>query len=348
MVDAFPTPAQRPVTVGIHLTNQHPPGSDPVRGLDEQIVLLHAARDAGWDTVWVGQHFLPEGMTMLQPLPYAARLVPEAGDMRIGLGILLLALLNPVDVAESVATLDIISRGRVIVGVGLGYREVEYQAFGLSRRDGIRRLRENLRVVRALWTEERVTVDLPWCRINGVGLTTRPVQQPHPPVWMAANSDAAVRRAARLADVWLINPHATLATVRRQLDLFRQARAAVGLAAPAELPAIREVFCAPTRAQARALAEPYLAAKYDVYAAWGQDEVMPDHDRFDVPFEQLAGDRFVLGTPEDCLRALLPWRDQLGVNHFIVRTHWSGMPVEHALQSIDLLSRDVIPVLQQR
>ncbi len=121
-----------PIEAGIFLTSQYLPGSDQVRALEEQIAMTRAARDGGWDSLWVAQHFLPEGMTMLQPMPFLARLVPEAGDMRFGLGILLLALLNPVEVAENIATLDVICRGRLTFGIGLGYRGVESDAFGLA------------------------------------------------------------------------------------------------------------------------------------------------------------------------------------------------------------------------
>lgn len=69
---------------------------------------------------------------------------------------------------------------------------------------------------------------------------------------------------------------------------------------------------------------------------------MPANESFDLPFEQLADDRFVIGTPDDCIRLLLPWR-QFGVDHFVLRTCWSGMPVADALRSIDLLTREVLP-----
>ena len=86
---------------GIFLTNQHPLGTDQIRALDEQIAMLHACRDNSWDMVWVGQHFLPDAVTHIQPVPYVARLAPEAGDMQLGVGINLLALANPVEVAET-------------------------------------------------------------------------------------------------------------------------------------------------------------------------------------------------------------------------------------------------------
>ncbi|MGH3319153.1 MAG: LLM class flavin-dependent oxidoreductase [Streptosporangiaceae bacterium] len=334
------------VRVGVFLTNQQPPGRDQVTALEEQLRLVRSARDHGLDSVFAGQHHLSESLAHIQPLPYLARVAADAGDMRVGMGIHLLALHNPVDTAENYASLDVVSGGRLIFGVGLGYRQVEYDALGVPTRDKTRRLTENLRIVQALWSGESVEADLPWCHLDGVSLNLLPVQRPRPPVWMAANSDAAVRRAARLADTWMINPHATVETIARQLEIYRTERAAAGRGEPRELPAVREIFCAETRERALELAEPYLRAKYQVYADWGQDTVMPDRESFRRPYAELEHGRFVVGTPDDCLERLLPWRDKLGVNHFLFRTDWVGMPVDSAQASLDLLAREVVPVLR--
>jgi alkanesulfonate monooxygenase SsuD/methylene tetrahydromethanopterin reductase-like flavin-dependent oxidoreductase (luciferase family) len=336
----------REVRVSLFLTNQQPPGTDQLAALEGQLQLCRAARDGGWDSVIVGQHHLSEPLSHLQPVAFLARLAAEAGDMRLGVGICLLALHNPVDVAEAYASLDVVCGGRLIFGVGLGYRDVEYAAFGIARSERLRRFESNLEIVLALWRGEDVTVDLPWCHLDRQHLSLLPVQGPRPPVWMAANSDGAVARAARLADTWMINPHATRATIERQLTLYRQARTDAGRCeSPTELPAMREVFCAPTRREALELAAPYLTQKYEVYAQWGQDKVLPGDEDFSVPLEQLESDRFVIGSPEDCLRQLLPWRDELGVDHFVIRTDWAGMPSEVALASLRLLSKEVLPVL---
>lgn len=334
------------VRAGVFLTHQQPPGRDPLVALDEQLSLVRTARDAGLDSVFAGQHHLAESMAHIQPLPWLARLAAEAGDMAVGTGIHLLALHNPVDTAEAYAGLDVVAGGRSILGVGLGYRQVEYDAFGVPPQEKVRRFTENLRIVEALWRGEAVSADLPWCRLDGARATFRPAASPRPPIWMAANSDGAVRRAARLADTWMINPHATRATIARQLELFHTEREAAGRGPLAELPLIREVFCAPTREQALELAMPYLANKYEVYADWGQDRVMPGSESFRVGYEDLAQDRFVVGSPEDCIAALLPWRDELGVDHFVFRTDWAGMPVEAARTSLDLLAREVVPALR--
>jgi alkanesulfonate monooxygenase SsuD/methylene tetrahydromethanopterin reductase-like flavin-dependent oxidoreductase (luciferase family) len=337
----------RPVQVGLYLTNQHPVGTDMVEALRGQIRLLHRARDHGWDSVWAGQHFLPT-MAMTQPVPFLARLAAEAGEMRVGLGILLLALANPLEVAETFASMDVVCDGRFTLGVGLGYRDVEYDAFGIGRRERVRRLEENLRLVEALWVGETVSADLPWCRLDGASLTILPVQRPRPPLWMAADADRAVERAARMADTWIVNPHTTTSTIARQLALFERVRRELGRPRLPELPAIKEVVCGPTRARALEMAKPYLSVKYEAYRAWGQDAALPADETFDLPFERLLQERFVIGTPEDCLRELLAWRDRLGVDHFIFRPFWSGMPVETALESMQLLSREVIPTLRER
>jgi len=332
--------------VGVFLTNQHPTDADLVAAQREQLSFVAAARDHGWDSVWAGQHYLPEGMSMLQPVPFLGRLMADAGEMRVGLGILLMALQNPVHIAETFASLDVLCEGRFILGVGLGYRDVEYGAFGLTRSEGVHRLEENLRLVRELWKGEPVTADLPWCRLDGAVLGVLPAQRPRPPIWMAANADRAVARAARLADTWIINPHATMSTIERQLELYRSARTEATEPPSRELPLIREVFCA-TDPSAQRAARDYLTNKYRVYAGWGQDRVMPEPEDFTVPIDDLAADRFIIGSPDECLERLLPWQRRLGVNHFIFRTHWSGMPAAVSLGSMKLLADEVVPVLKE-
>jgi alkanesulfonate monooxygenase SsuD/methylene tetrahydromethanopterin reductase-like flavin-dependent oxidoreductase (luciferase family) len=332
---------------GLHLTNQHPTTADLARNTSEQISLLHQVRDAGWHSVWVAQHYLSHGVAMLQPIPWLARLVPESGEMRLGLGIHLLALQNPLAAAEEVASLDVLSGGRLIYGAGLGYRDIEYDGLGAWGAQRVERFEQNLAVLTRLWSGEEVDVDLPWCRIEGQRLELLPLQRPHPPIWLAANSDGAVRRAARLADAWLVNPHADLATVTRQLALHAEERERRGRPAVSDVPLIREVICASTREEAGEAGLRWLGEKYQQYTAWGQDKVMPGEESFRIPFEELSLQRFLVGTPEDCTTQLQAWCD-LGVTHIVFRVHWSGMPVDIARQTLRLLSDEVLPALVPR
>jgi len=334
--------------IGLFVTNQQYLDTDMVKALDEQIAMVHAARDAGFDSLFSGQHYLNEGNNQqLQIVPFMTRLIPEAGDMTTGLGVLLLNLHNPVYVAETVASMDIIARGRFVFGVGLGYRDVEFDAFNVPKGTRVKRFIEYLDLVKRLWTEESVTHESDTVKLNGVRMNIRPVQKPHPPIWFAANNDRAIRRAARLGDNWFINPHSTIDTIRRQMVLYREEREKHGLPFPKELPLIKELFCAKDRRTALELAGPYLAGKYKDYAKWGQDDAMPEDESFDKEFEELLEGRFILGSPEECYEQLKPYWEEMGVNHLVFRTHWAGMPVESAISSIKLIGEDLAPELRK-
>src|SRR5512144_2312791 len=187
-VSPSPCPSRSDMNFGLIVSKQHPPGVSMVDRFREHIEQVRAARDAGFDLIVMGQHFLSTPFQELQTLPALARLAAEAGTMRVGATVLLLPLLNPVEVAEQVATLDVITEGRFIFGAGLGYRE-----------------------------EEEVTHRGRYFHLTRARMVAKPVQKPHPPVWFAANNDAAVERAARMADAWVINPHATLPVLQRQM-----------------------------------------------------------------------------------------------------------------------------------
>jgi len=172
--------------VGIFLTCQYPPGSDMVAALEAQYVMTRLARDRGWDAVATGQHYLSEGMRQIQLVPFLARLAAEAGDMTGIAGVLLTTLHNPVEVAEHIASLDAIWRGNFVFGVGLGYRDVEFDAFGVPRGQRVRRFEQCLEVVKRLWTEDNVSFENDICKLTNVTMTCRPIQQPYPPIWFAA------------------------------------------------------------------------------------------------------------------------------------------------------------------
>jgi alkanesulfonate monooxygenase SsuD/methylene tetrahydromethanopterin reductase-like flavin-dependent oxidoreductase (luciferase family) len=330
---------------GLIVSKQHPPGVSMVERFREHIEQVRAARDAGFDLIVMGQHYLSTPFQEIQPLPSLARLAVEAGHMRVGATVLLLPLLNPVDVAEQVATLDVITEGRFIFGAGLGYREEEYEAFGAQGKERLPRFLECLDVIKRLWAEDEVTHHGRFFNLTRARLVLKPVQKPHPPVWFAANNDAAVERSARMADAWVINPHAKLDILERQMALYRKALHAAGKPTPAELPIIKELYVAPDRRAAIEECRPFLEAKYKAYGSWGQDKALPPGDHFDRGFEELVRDRFIIGDPDDAIRELRRYVHALGVNCFIFRIQWPGMEQAKVLRTIRLLAERVMPAL---
>jgi alkanesulfonate monooxygenase SsuD/methylene tetrahydromethanopterin reductase-like flavin-dependent oxidoreductase (luciferase family) len=268
--------------------------------------------------------------------------------MRLVLSILLLPLFSPAQVAEDVATLDILSEGRVVFGVGLGYRNLEYQAFNVDPRSRVSRFLESLELVKRLWTEEDVYFEGEHFQLSGGTCTVRPVQKPYPPIWMAANSDRMVRRAGRLGYPWLLNPHVTLTTLERQMGLYRQALSDGGHPMPEEVPVIKELHVALTHEEAIRVARPYVESKYESYAQWGQDQVLPGQDSFRVSFDELARDRFILGSVEEVIEQIEEHHHRLGANHFLFRVRWPGMEAYHAYRVVELMGDHVLPYFRKK
>jgi alkanesulfonate monooxygenase SsuD/methylene tetrahydromethanopterin reductase-like flavin-dependent oxidoreductase (luciferase family) len=333
---------------GVFLMPQHPRSDDPVQRFRETVTLARAARDAGFDAVAAGHHYLSPPYQSLQSVPLLSRLAAETGSMDLVLSVLLLPLLNPVQVAEDVASLDVMSEGRCVFGIGLGYREVEFEGFGVQMRDRVPRMLESLELIKRLWTEDEVTHEGRFFRLHDATCTIRPVQKPYPPIWIAANADPAVVRTARMGLPWFVNPHAALGTIERQWHRYKQALAEAGQAMPAARPIGLELHVAPTREAAVAAARPFLEAKYAAYAAWGQDKALPGEESFAVPFEELARDRFVLGTPDEVIEQIEERARRLDSNYFLFRIGWPGMEAAKVMRVIETMGNDVLPRLHAK
>jgi alkanesulfonate monooxygenase SsuD/methylene tetrahydromethanopterin reductase-like flavin-dependent oxidoreductase (luciferase family) len=305
------------VKFGLGLSVQHLPEEPQAARFREHVEQVRLARAVGFSSVWASQHYLSDPFTYFQPIPTLARIAADARGMTLGTGVLLLPLHHPVEVAEQLATLDVITDGRLIFGAGLGYRDAENVALGHDPKERVNRLVEGLEVVQRLWSGEPVTYEGRHFSLRGVRISMRPLQSPRPPIWLAANGDAGVKRAARHGDAWLMNPHATLTTLARQLELFRSTRRELGRPAAVETPLIKECYVAP-------------------------DKALPADESFDKSFAELARDRFILGDPVRVSEEIARYRERLGVTTMIFRVQWPGMDQERVLRSIRLLGHKVL------
>ena len=209
---------------GVSLTGfaQQPAGTDMRRVVGDILEYVKEARALGFDFVYQGQHYLTDPYLQLQNLPFLARVAAEAEGMGI-VATQVVPLLNPVDLAERCATMDVLTGGKFVLSAALGYRDQEYAAFNVDRRTRVSRMVECLEVVKRLWTEDTVNHRGSHFTLDGARMPLKPLQKPHPPIWIAANSDTAVVRAARLGYTWYVNPHATYSTIKDQIELYRLA-----------------------------------------------------------------------------------------------------------------------------
>ncbi|MDH3704100.1 MAG: LLM class flavin-dependent oxidoreductase [Alphaproteobacteria bacterium] len=306
------------------------------------------AQSLGFSSIAKGSHYSVRPLQDLQQLIFLTRVMTEAPDLQLIAGVVLVPLHKPLDLAEQLATIDVMSGGRLVFGAGLGYREVEFKAFGTDQKDRVRRMEENLIAIKRLWTEDTVDMVGSHFELAGAACSTKPVQRPHPPIWIGANADAAIRRAARLGDCWFINPHQQFGTINRQLDVYKAALDDAGKPMPEGLPAMREVFVADSREQAVERCKPYLEARYRVYQSWEQDKAMPaDDNSLDLDFDDLIDGRFIIGSPDEVVEQIVEHARVAHVNHLVMGLHWPGMPQAMALETMHRIAEEVMPRVRE-
>ncbi len=330
---------------GLIIRGQYPQGDDMRVRLQEDLQTAKRAEELGYDIVAKGSHYSSHPFQYIQQIPYLSQVAMVAPKLRLLPGVVLLPLHSPLHVAEELACLDVMSNGKMIFGAGIGYREVEFRAFGTTLKQAGKRFEECLTAVKRLWSEEFVTMQASYFSLEGANCTTMPLQKPMPPVWIGANANVGIRRAARMADAWLINPHNKLDTTAQQMEVYKRALDDAGKPFPAELPMLREVFVASSREEAIRLARPSLEAKYKAYRDWGQDKVMPSSDHFDLDFAELMEDRFLFGSPAEVTEQVLELKRRFGVTTLIFGIHWVGMPHSLALETMQRLAEDVFPAV---
>jgi len=319
-------------------------GASLMPTLIEQVQI---ADQSGFHAFSMGEHYNIPGLQRLHQVPALARLCAEAKHCEVGTAVMLLGLRHPVTVATELASLDVINGGKSFAAFGLGYRDEELNAFALNKSQRFGRFVEGVEIIKRLWTEDHVTFEGKEFQIKDVTVDPKPLQKPRPAIWIAANSDAAVERAARIGDGWIIGPHSAIEELERQVDLFNKAWTATGKTRKPDIPIIRETFVAKNRQEAVEKARPCLEQLYrSIYIKWKQNEAMSDPNELSWAFDRLAKNRFILGSPEACIDQIKEYEGRLGTNYMLVRFDWTpGLPQEEILASMRLFGEKVIQKL---
>jgi alkanesulfonate monooxygenase SsuD/methylene tetrahydromethanopterin reductase-like flavin-dependent oxidoreductase (luciferase family) len=314
--------------VGLFINTQFPEGTSVPDRIPEMVQQVKAARDAGFSSLWFPHHWLTYPMQMLQITPMMAYIAAHAQGMTIGPNILILPPQNPVHVAEESATLDVLTGGNYILGLGLGYRQPEFDAFGIPLSERAPRFNEAISLMKRLWTEDKVTHQGRFYTVNNAGIGVKPVRAGGPPLYIAGQADVAVRRAARIGDAWLIVNSGGLSTITPLMKTYRSALTEYGRT-PTEFPITVECYIGENNATAHEECRGPLQYKYNAYASWGLQRQRPDSS-----FEEFARDRFIIGDKVNVKEEIARYNELLGVDHFIMRCQWPGLPVERTLASI--------------
>ncbi len=332
------------IRLGIYLGTSFEVGDNamPVH-LNNLIEQVRCAKANGFVSMWSAQHFLTRPLQMIQPIPLLARLLADAEGMLVGPNILVLPLLNPATVAEEAVTMDLLSGGKYVLGIGLGYRDEEFTLFNVKKSERVGRMVEAIEIIRRLWTEPMITYEGQFYTIPNMGLGLRPIRPGGPPIWIAASSDPAIERAARIGDAWLITFYPSITLLKDQMKLYKDTLKDAGKPEPEDMPILKECYVSTSYKNALDECRGALQVKYNAYASWGQDKFLPENERFNQPFEEFVKDRFLIGDAAFVRDEIQRYYEMLGVNHFMLRMHWPGLEQDKVLRTINLLGNQVIP-----
>jgi probable F420-dependent oxidoreductase len=300
------------------------------------------AEDLGFDSVWMEEHHSVTDHYWPSPLPVLAGFATRTTRMRLGTDILVAPFYHPVRLAEDAAMLDVMSGGRFVLGIAIGYKPDEFALYGAALEKRGARFEEQLAVMKALWTQDRVAFHGTYYTVDG-RLEPRPVTRPHPPVWIGGWGDITLRRAATLADNWVPGPTADLARLLAGKQQFLANRRAAGRnEAVTEWPLTRDVIIADTDREARELAEKHIMISYRKEYAGGWRHPFIDAS-IATDLDALMQNRFLIGGPDQVVRALRPFVTEYGMTHLICRVFFPGMPHRHIMRELELIAKEVRP-----
>lgn len=320
--------------VSVFLSAQFDPEASAADGIDDVLAQAVAAEAGGFETVVLGHHYLAQS-AFAQPIPLAGYLAHATSRVRIGFGVLLAPLLNPIALAEDLATLDVLSRGRLTVGIGAGYRRRETAAFGVEWPDRLQRLREYVPLLRALWAGESLDAAGSWGEVPNASLALRPVQAGGPPLWIGAFAEPAVKRAARLDCPWLIGPKGNDQEVATMLATYREVLAEHGHSSDREYPMSREAYVADTHEAAVAGIRPHLERQYAGYKSWD--------DARSIDIDRYIEEDCLVGTPDEIVAKMAHWEQEHGITEISLRLQFFGAGQDEAMEQIARIGADVVP-----
>ena len=343
---------------GLFQSVQLPDPNEQVRYYKEAMDQVRHAETLGFDSVWVTEHHFSRHGIVSATLSLLAYLAGVTEKIRLGTGVTVLPFHNPIQLAEQAATVDLLSGGRLDFGVGRGFQWGEFNKLNIPMDEASRRFEESMEVLTKAWTAtEPFDHQGEFWRFNDMTVHPKPVQSPHPPIFVAASSEASVNRVARNGWNLLIGQGEPFDQVAQQIDYYKGALSQAGHEYhPERVVVARAMYTSPSLAQSRRDTEgPFMWFKQtgqEVGAPPDNEvELLPEEYRAyrkrfsrDVTFnyDSMYENVTLFGTPDD-LTARIQDLQRSGVDKIIFFTNFGGIEHQKVLDSLDLFAKEVMP-----
>lgn len=330
---------------GIYSSIADPPaGANLALRVDEVVAEAKLAESVGFDSCFFGEHHQDKDGFLPSPLIVSAAVAAQTTRLKLGTSVILLPLHHPVRLAEDVITLDIVSRGRFILGVGLGYQPVDFRTFDIPVGQRVSRFEEGIEIIRRCWSGARFDFSGEHFELADIAVRPHPYSDPPPPLWIGASRVPGARRAGRIADGFVAGPSTDLDSTVALTDAYRQAAASAGREPVICL--MRDAWVAPTRQEAEEVYGPEVIDAYKYYWRNGLNEFRRYTDESQINIANLAPDRMILGEPQQAVAEFHRWQEATGAGYFLLRlrhAHSGGPPHARIMEAIRLFGEEVIP-----
>jgi probable F420-dependent oxidoreductase len=280
----------------------------------------------GYESIWAWDHVLlgvEPSFPIHEALIILTAIAARTTRIKIGTGVLVMPVRNPVLLAKELATIDHVSNGRLLVGTAVGWYKREFDSLGADFTQRGKLMEQSLEILKRLWTEDKVDASYPPYNLRGAVLQPKPVQKPHPPILIGGYVDAVLKRVATKGDGWL--------TYYYTVDSFKKSWAKIRAFAeeagrnPAELSSTNQLpICIGPRAKIEAPMKHWLQTEWD-YASWSESTM----------------DSAIMGTPEECVEQLAP-HIEAGIDRIIF------VPYKYEKEQVEAVAQEIIPRLKKK
>lgn len=297
----------------------------------------------GFDDIWLSEHhFIDDGYSP-SLLPIAAAIAARTKTIHIGTSVMLLPFHNPVRLAEDAATVDVISRGRFELGVGVGYKVEEFESFGISSKERGARTNEGLEIIRRLWEGETLTFEGKYYSVTKAKLTPEPVQQPRPPIWVGGFTPPALRRAAKYADGFIgVGP------LKEAYENYVAALEKLGKPTTDLRLAGGYFWLIPSEDPDKTWHEAAEHVRYQInaYAEWSEKAGMPLFPHMPDLDALRASGMFQVVDVDTCIKMIRDYALETPLTHYYSWTLPPGLPASWVQPHLELFTSKVIPAFR--
>jgi alkanesulfonate monooxygenase SsuD/methylene tetrahydromethanopterin reductase-like flavin-dependent oxidoreductase (luciferase family) len=337
---------------------QRPAGKSQEEAFAESFEQVDAAERWGLDAMWLAEiHLAPERSVLAAPLAIASAIAARTSHIKIGTAVQVLPLCHPLRIAEEAATVDQISRGRLIFGVGRSGFPRTYEAYGVPYGESRERFAETLEIIKRAWSEPAFSFSGNYYKFQNVQLTPKPYQKPYPDIRVAANSPDTFPAIGRLGHgIFVAVRLGTLSELAPNIRAYREAWRAAGHPGEGKVFLRAPVYVAETAEEARSEPEEsimyfyrYLGERLEDSATRAgvraiEDRAARGRRLQTITYDEALRDKIIVGTPDAVAERLTGLKEELGLDGILAEMN-CGTKIPHpkVMKSLELLCREVMP-----